>query len=130
MSISYFNKERYADPTAYEALKRIEKEAAEGRSESRAEKYRRKRDQEEGYPLNRWHQPETPEFLQEELCNAIIFQAVCDWRDARAKLIMNPEDRKAAKEMLDAEKFFLSEWFGKLTNLIGFELLERLIKEG
>ena len=130
MSISYFNKEGYPDPTAYEALRRIELEAARDKKEKREEKYRRKRDQAEGYPLFIPDEPIYGEFLWEELANAVIFQAVCDWRDAWAALRKNPADEKALDTILETERFFLSKRFGKLTKLDGRELLDRLYLEG
>ena len=130
MSISFYNKERYADPTAYEALRRIELEAAGGRKEKRAERYRRKRAQAEGYPLFITEEPMADEFLWEELANAVIFQAVCDWRDAWAALRKNPADEKALDVMLETEEFFLSKRFGRLTKVNGRVLLDRLYMEG
>lgn len=54
----------------------------------------------------------------ERLANAIILQAVKDYRHCSSK---------SAEMMI--EKFFLSDWFGVLTNLDGSVLLEKLRKE-
>ncbi len=130
MNISYFNQEGYPDPTAYEALRRIELETVGGRKETRAERDRRKRDQAEGYPLFITEEPISGEFLWEELANAVIFQAVCDWRDAWAVLLKDPTNEKNLDVLLKTEVFFLSKRFGRLTKLDGRELLDRLYLEG
>ena len=61
----------------------------------------------------------------EELANAIVLQAVTDWR--RVVRHPNAMDAKLIRE--ETEKFFLSRWFGILTDLDGPQLLERLKKE-
>lgn len=54
----------------------------------------------------------------ERLANAIIIQAVKDYRRTR-----NPADRA------ELESFFRSEWFSVLSRLDGDALLEQLQKE-
>ena len=54
----------------------------------------------------------------ENLANAIIVQAVKDYRQTR-----NPADRATL------ERFFRSEWFSILTKLDGEALIEQLRKE-
>lgn len=65
----------------------------------------------------------------ENLANAIILQAVKDYRYARHKLRKNPNNAKAKAEINECERFFLSDWFGVLTNLDGEILLQKLKQE-
>lgn len=57
----------------------------------------------------------------QNLANAIIIQAVNDYRDA-----LRWNDRRT---QLDCERFFLSEWFMFLTPINGEHLMITLIKE-
>ena len=120
MSISYFNKERYPDPTAYEALR-----ALEGKK-----KRRRKRVIPDCYPVDWKRVCEDEDFAWEELANAIIFQAAQDWRSARDRLIRDPHDAKAMALKRETERFFRSEFYMHLTEVDGEYLLDRLRKEG
>lgn len=54
----------------------------------------------------------------ENLANAIILRAVADYRRTRDEWLIR-----------EIERFFLSEWFGVLTNLNGADLIEALKKE-
>ena len=54
----------------------------------------------------------------QELANAIILQAVHEYRDT-----MNQ------KTLSEIEKFFLSDWFEILTNINGRDLLMKLRRE-
>lgn len=54
----------------------------------------------------------------EELAEAIIIQAVEDYRNARSKRRIN-----------EVERFFRSEWFRELCDLDGKAIIERLRKE-
>ena len=65
----------------------------------------------------------------EELANAIILQAVKDYREALRLLSMNPNDKSAKRDQRNIERFFRSEWFSILTDLNG-ELLMKKLKEG
>lgn len=65
----------------------------------------------------------------EELANAIIVQAVKDYRAAQALLRINPNDRISKREAKKIEQFFLSSWFSILTDLDGELLLEKLKEE-
>ena len=47
----------------------------------------------------------------EKLANAIILQAVSDYRAALKKVKKNPKNRDAKDEALQIEKFFRSEWY-------------------
>ena len=62
----------------------------------------------------------------ENLANAIIEQAVTDYRRARAKLAKDAEDVMALKMRRETERFFHSVWFGQLTSINGAWLLQQL----
>ena len=47
----------------------------------------------------------------ERLANAIILQAVADYRVALKKIKAHPKDRKAIDEALEIERFFRSGWY-------------------
>lgn len=63
------------------------------------------------------------------LGNAVVFQAVEDYRNARIDFANCPKDYKAKSMMDECESFFLSERFNIFTDLDGKALLERLRKE-
>ena len=65
----------------------------------------------------------------EKLANAIVLQAVSDYRAALKKVKKNPNNRDAINEALQIEKFFRSEWYQTLTALDGEYLIDRLRKE-
>lgn len=65
----------------------------------------------------------------EKLANAIVLQAVSDYRAALKKVKKNSKNRDAIDEVLQIEKFFRSEWYQTLTSLDGEYLIERLRKE-
>ena len=65
----------------------------------------------------------------EELANAIIVQAVKDYREALRLLGMNPNDKSAKRVQRNIERFFRSEWFSILTDLNGELLLKKLKEE-
>ena len=67
--------------------------------------------------------------VYENLANAIVEQAVNDYRRARAKLAKDAEDVMALKMRRETERFFRSAWFGQLTALDGELLLEKLEEE-
>ena len=62
----------------------------------------------------------------EILANAIVEQAVKDYRWARMVLGKEPLNIKAMAMRRDTERFFRSAWFGELTSLDGEWLLEKL----
>ncbi len=64
-----------------------------------------------------------------ELANAIIVQAVKDYREALCLLDMNPNDKSAQHDKRSIERFFHSNWFSILTDLNGDLLLEKLKEE-
>ena len=60
----------------------------------------------------------------ERLANAIILQAVADYRVALKKIKAHPKDRKAIDE-----RFFRSGWYSQLTSVDGEYLIKRLQDE-
>jgi hypothetical protein len=65
----------------------------------------------------------------ENLANAIILQAVKDYRRALKALKMNPRNRTALSEKESIERFFRSGWYGALTKVDGEMLIEKLNEE-
>ena len=65
----------------------------------------------------------------ENLANAIIEQAVRDFREAKLRLQKNARDAEAEKTYREIKRFFRSEWFSQLTTLDGELLLEKLEEE-
>ena len=65
----------------------------------------------------------------ENLANAIIEQAVRDFREAKLRLQKNARDAEADKTYREIKRFFRSEWFSQLTTLDGELLLEKLEEE-
>mgnify|MGYP000895957032 CR=1 FL=1 len=62
----------------------------------------------------------------EAIKNAIIEQAVKDYRWARTALAKDAENVAAAAMRSETERFFRSAWFGQLTSIDGEWLLEKL----
>lgn len=65
----------------------------------------------------------------ESLAEAIILQAVKDYRQARKKHKKRPKNENAKLMMADCEEFFRSDRFTALTGLDGETLLRRLKEE-
>ena len=65
----------------------------------------------------------------EELAQAIILQAVKDYRQNNKRMANKPEEQKLRNQRAELEKFFLSSWFAILTDLNGKHLLHRLQAE-
>lgn len=66
----------------------------------------------------------------QKLANAIVEQAVKDYRTAQARVKANPESAEHAKvEVRQLERFFRSSWFEVLTDVDGRLVLSRLKKE-
>ena len=61
----------------------------------------------------------------EKLANAIILQAVKDFRPAYRRLRRHPEDKLAQDTVREITKFFCSDYFCALTDLDGPALLQR-----
>ncbi len=67
---------------------------------------------------------------QDVLYNAIILQAVKDFRSARKRLKRRPDDKAANRVVKEISRFFRSDYFALLTRLDGPTLLNRLMAEG
>ena len=65
----------------------------------------------------------------ERLANAIILQAVTDYRVALKKIKANSRNKDAINEALQIEKFFRSGWYSVLTSVDGEYLIKRLQEE-
>lgn len=63
------------------------------------------------------------------LANAIILQAVKDYRDALKTLKKYPNSIEANKEKFSGERFFHSKWFTNITSIDGNMLLKKLREE-
>lgn len=65
----------------------------------------------------------------EDLANAIILQAVKDYRVALKCLKRNPRNKTAIADKGEIERFFRSDWFSVLTSVDGEMLIRSLNKE-
>ena len=65
----------------------------------------------------------------EELANAIVIQAVVDYRIATKRLEKHPLDKMHKHTQREVLRFLRSDWFGILTTLDPKVLLEKLTKE-
>lgn len=65
----------------------------------------------------------------EKLANAIILQAVEDYRKSLRTLSLYPHDRDAGSNNVNILRFFRSGWFRVLTNLDSEILIRRLNEE-
>ena len=65
----------------------------------------------------------------EELANAIVLQAVRDYRDAVKKLSRGRKNRDAQFTKEECLRFFRSKWFSLLTDLDPEFLIRRLDEE-
>ena len=63
------------------------------------------------------------------LANAIILQAVKDFKPAYRRLKKNPNDRLAQDTVREITKFFCSDYFCALSDLDGPALLNRIMRE-
>ncbi len=129
------NSEGYRDPTSFLALRNVElEERYRKRFEKRAlsgNKSEKEAGREED--LRRLEEErlrsEDELFAWEELANAVILQAVEDWRTAQRRLRRYPNSMPAQEVIRETEEFFLSPCFGRLTRVSGKELLSRLKEE-
>ena len=64
----------------------------------------------------------------EALANAVVEQAVKDYRTARRKLKRDPSDDRAREEIVSIEKFFHSKRFTLFT-LVDPDYILRMLKE-
>ena len=65
----------------------------------------------------------------QELANAIVMQAVKDYRIALLNSKKRPDDKGYQIEVSSLERFFRSGWFGELTSLNAEYLLRRVNEE-
>jgi len=65
----------------------------------------------------------------ENLANAIILQAVKDYRMALKCLRANPKNRTARADKDELDRFFRSQWFTVLTSVDGEMLIRSLNME-
>jgi hypothetical protein len=65
----------------------------------------------------------------EQLANAIILQAVKDYRDALKKLKKRPRYEPAKDMISEVERFFHSDWYRELTSVDGNFLIDKLRSE-
>ncbi len=65
----------------------------------------------------------------ENLANAIILQAVRDYRTALKCLKLTPNNRKALSDKEEIERFFRSKWYSTLTSVDGEMLIRSLSEE-
>lgn len=65
----------------------------------------------------------------QKLANAIILQAVKDFKPAYRRLKRFPNDRIAQDTVREITQFFCSDYFCALTDLDGPALLNRIIRE-
>lgn len=63
------------------------------------------------------------------LANAIIVQAVKDFKPAYRRLKRHPNDKLAQDTVREITKFFCSDYFCTLSDLDGPALLNRIIRE-
>lgn len=66
---------------------------------------------------------------EEQLCSAIIFQTMKDYRAMARQLKKNPENPVAQAMYREMEGFLLSEWFQVLSSADGARILQQLRKE-
>lgn len=63
------------------------------------------------------------------LANAIILQAVKDFKPAYRRLKKHPNDRLAQDTVREITRFFCSQYFESLSELDGPALLNRIMRE-
>ena len=64
-----------------------------------------------------------------ELANAIVMQAVKDYRKALKCLRINSKNKTALAEAMECEEFFRSSWYRTLTSVDGEYLIDKLRAE-
>lgn len=65
----------------------------------------------------------------DELANAIVLQAVKDYRDANKKLARGRKNHEAERMRNECLRFFRSRWFSVLTEIDPEFLIRRLDEE-
>ena len=68
-------------------------------------------------------------YCWEELANAIVLQAVKDYRIARWRVRRFADAKKSQTRIRECERFFRSEWFRVLTEIDGEQLISDLRSE-
>ena len=63
-----------------------------------------------------------------ELANAVIMQAVKDYRLALKQLYLWPDREEFQQDVAELERFFISDWFQILSDLDGPLLMKRVQK--
>lgn len=81
------------------------------------------------YKNNMQVQPTINEDGFSNLAEAIILQAVKDYRDALRTLKKYPYSIEANKIKSNVERFFRSRWYSELTNIDGKMLIKKLREE-
>ena len=64
-----------------------------------------------------------------DLANAVILQAIGDYREVCRKQALHPYNRKLEREKRSLERFFAARWFRTLTEIDGNELLTMIRKD-
>jgi len=67
--------------------------------------------------------------IYENLANAIILQAVKDYRMTLKSLKANSRNRTAQADKAEIERFFRSQWYSALTDVNGEMLIRSLCME-
>ena len=67
--------------------------------------------------------------IYENLANAILLQAVKDYRMSLKSLKANSRNRTAQADKAEIERFFRSQWYSALTSVDGEMLIRSLQKE-
>lgn len=62
----------------------------------------------------------------ERLANAVILQAVADYRAAVKKIKTYPRNKDAMSEALSIERFFRFGWYSMLTSVDGEYMIRKL----
>lgn len=70
-----------------------------------------------------------PEDEYTKLANAIVLQAVKDYRDALKRLAKHPHNILAQSAKQEVERFFRSDWFEVLTSIDPEMLIRKLNQE-
>jgi len=65
----------------------------------------------------------------ENLANAIVLQAVKDYRDALKRLKKKSSNKAAMSDAMECERFFRSGWYKTLTSVDGEYLIQKLREE-
>ena len=67
--------------------------------------------------------------VYERLSNAIVLQAVKDYRNALKRLKKHPQNEKALNTKREVERFFRSDWYASLTTVDPEMLILKLNEE-